>query len=266
MKNKVIGVALTAWLLLAGPLHAEVVHLVNGDIIHGELVSANNTTITLETKYGKLLIPKEDILRIGNVTTADAASEEEEEADEPEAAAGAPASVSLTISGRSFWYAFDSPADDPADTTVRLRVFLGTQHACTFDDQKPDTKDGSILYNSFTFSETDATLVEAAVGHECAVQRTEDGNVWLSITLPPDASTGERLVRMVYEINAGEPGAPRWEEAISRSFTVQVAPGRQSVVALQQNASALEYTGLFKKSMKNLELFQLSVLSSELKD
>jgi hypothetical protein len=45
-----------------------------------------------------------------------------------------------------------------------------------------------------------------------------------------------------------------------------VAPGKEAVAVLQQNADSLEYAGFFKKKMKNVELFQMSLLSMELKD
>jgi hypothetical protein len=70
---------------------------------------------------------------------------------------------------------------------------------------------------------------------------------------------------MVYEVNEGDPSLPRWRDVVSRSFSVEVAPGKAASVILEQNADALEYTGFFKKQMKNLDLFQLAVLSTELK-
>jgi hypothetical protein len=35
---------------------------------------------------------------------------------------------------------------------------------------------------------------------------------------------------------------------------------------LEQNADALEYSGIFKKKMKNVDLFEMSLLSTELRD
>jgi hypothetical protein len=71
---------------------------------------------------------------------------------------------------------------------------------------------------------------------------------------------------MLYEVNHGDRSFERWVDVVSRSFSVEVGAGREAVVRVRQDASALEYTGFFKKSMKNLELFQLNVLSTELKD
>lgn len=261
--------------LLTGLALAEVVYLNNGDIVHGELVAANNTQVTLKTAYGELEIPKKDIQRIdyqggdAPAPPAPPVPAAPPETDAKPRRSDVPADraqISLAITGRSFWYAFESPEDNPADTRIRLRLYIGSSRACTFIDEKPDTVDGSTLYNSFTFSPTDSRLVETQEGFQCSVQEAEDGQVRLIVQLPTDASSGRQLVRMLYEINRGDRSFPRWLDVISRSFSVEVAAGRETDVIIEQNASALDYSGIFKKSMKNLEQFQLNVLSAELRD
>ncbi len=255
--------------LLTGHALAEVVYLNNGDIIHGELVAANNTEVTLKTAYGELDIPKKEILRIdylGSEAPAPPAAAKEKTARPRTDIPGERAQVALNIIGQSFWYAFESPADAPADTRIRLRLYIGSARACTFVDEKPDTVDGATLYNSFTFSPTDSRLVETLEGYQCSVQKAEDGEIALIVRLPADVSSGRRLIRMLYEINQGNRSFPRWLDVISRSFSVEVAAGRETAVIIEQNSAALAYTGFFKKSMKNLEQFQLNVLSSELRD
>ena len=254
---------------LTGTALAEVVYLNNGDIIHGELVAANNTRVTLKTAYGELEIPKKEILRIDyqeNDAPAPPAAPKE---GTPRTRANVPgdrAQIALNIIGRSFWYAFESPEDDPADTRIRLRLYIGSARACTFIDEKPDTVDGATLYNSFTFSPTDSRLVETLEGFQCSVQKAEDGEVALIVQLPAEVSSARQLIRMLYEVNLGNRSFPRWFDVISRSFSVEVEAGRETAVIIEQNAAALDYSGFFKKSMKNLEQFQLNVLSSELRD
>ena len=255
--------------LLTGLALAEVVYLNNGDIVHGELVGANNTQVTLKTAYGELEIPKKDIQRIDYQGGEGPAPPAPPREDTRPTRAGVPADraqISLAITGRSFWYAFESPESNPADTRIRLRLYIGSSRACTFIDEKPDTVDGATLYNSFTFSPTDSRLVETAEGFQCSVQEAEDGQVGLIVQLPAEASSGRQLVRMLYEINRGDRSFPRWLDVISRSFSVEVEAGRETDVIIEQNATALDYSGVFKKSMKNLEQFQLNVLSSELRD
>jgi hypothetical protein len=262
---------------------AEIVYLTNGDVVHGTLVAANNDEVTLKTAFGQLLIPKKEIARIDYQTTESKPEpgakdpEKKPEKNKEKAAAPPPppppprppggrGSISLEIGGRSFWYAFDSPAEAPADTSIRFRLYVGDARACTFVDEKPDTVDGPTFYNSFTFSPTDARLLETLEGYECSVEKAEDGVVQLKVGLPPEASTGRQVLRMLYEVNEGDRSAPRWMEVVSRSFSIDVAPGREAVALLEQNADALEYTGFFKKKMKNLELFRLDVRKTGWKD
>ncbi len=255
--------------LLTGLALAEVVYLNNGDIIHGELVAANNTELTLKTAYGKLEIPKKDIQRIdyqGGEAPAPPAAPKEDTRPARANVPGDRAQITLNIIGRSFWYAFESPEDNPADTGIRLRLYIGSARACTFIDEKPDTVDGASLYNSFTFSPTDSRLVETLEGFQCSVEKAEDGEVGLVVQLPAEVSSGRQLVRMLYEVNQGDRSFPWWMDIISRSFSVEVEAGKETAVIIEQNSAALEYSGFFKKSMKNLEQFQLNVLSSELRD
>ena len=257
---------------------AEVVYLNNGDAIHGTLVAANNTQVTLKTPYGELVIPKKDIARIDY---DDSLAPSEPGGPGGASPSSGPAGVSdpavprttseratvtLQIRGRSFWYAFDSPPELSVDPSLRLRVYVGSNRACTFVDEKPDTVDGVTLYNSFTFSPTDSRLLESVEGYDCSVEKAQDGAVVLRLTLPRSASSGVQSVRLLYEVNEGDKSSPRWLDAVARSFSIQVAPGKEAVAVLEQNADALEYTGFFKKKMKNVELFQMSLLSTELKD
>lgn len=254
-------------LAIAALSPAEVVYLNNGDVLHGELVAANNTVITLETPYGKLVIPKKDIQRIDY----EAAGVRGTEASGNVRPSAAPVTherrvISLHLSGRSFWYAFESGSDNATDTRIRLRIYIDNAHACTFDDEMPDTVDGGTLYNEFTFSPTDALLIETLDGYQCSVLEAEEGDVSLRLDLPDSTSSDRQIVRMLYEVNDGDRSFERWEAVVSRSFSVEVGAGREAVVMVQQDASAMEYTGFFKKSMRNLELFQLTVLSTELRD
>jgi hypothetical protein len=257
--------------LAAASAAAEVVHLNNGDSIHGTLVAANNTQVTLKTAYGELVIPKKDIARIDyDESKAPPPPRKPGEASSP--APPAPrggsdrATLTLQIQGRSFWYAFDSPPGLSVDPSLRLRLYVGDTRACTFVDDKPDTVDGVTLYNSFTFSPTDSRLLESQEGYDCRVEKAEGGAVVIRVTLPSSASSGTPRVRLLYEVNEGDKSSPRWLDAVSRFFTIQVAPGKDAVAVLEQNADALEYTGIFKKKMKNVELFEMSLLSTELKD
>ncbi len=258
---------------------AEVIFLKNGDVLHGTLVGVDARRVTLKTEYGSLTIPKKDILRIeyegGEAPQGEAG--ELPAARETKAATSAswrgslpPSSsrpvVSLDIRGRSFWYAFESPPDNPVDLSIRLRLYLGETYVASLLDTKPDTVDNNSFYNSFTFSPTDSQILRTAEGFDCRVLEAEDGRVVLQLELPADHRGGQQLVRMLYQINEGSKSLPRWVDVISRTFSIQVESARESYVVIEQNAAGLEYSGFFRRSMKNLESFQLSVLSAELRD
>ncbi len=98
------------------------------------------------------------------------------------------------------------------------------------------------------------------------MEKAGDGDVLLKVGLPAGASTGRQVIRMLYEVNEGDRSSPRWVDVVSRSFSIEVAPGKEALAVLEQNADALEYTGFFKKKMKNLELFQLEVRKTGWKD
>jgi hypothetical protein len=216
------------------------------------------------------MIPKKDIARIDYEEPKDgSASSSARDVPAPTPAprtANVRGAITLDIRGRSFWYAFEAPPGYAVDPSLRLRIYVASERACTFIDDKPDTVDGVTLYNSFTFSPTDSRVVEPREGYDCNVEKSQDGAIVLRIGLPPSASTGVQSVRLLYEVNQGDKSSPQWIDAVARSFSIQVAPGKEAVAVLEQNADALEYSGIFKKKMKNVDLFEMSLLSTELKD
>ncbi len=287
MSRHPIGAWSSGWIaavglsLICAGAAAEIIHFKNGDVLHGTVVDANVRRITLETAYGKLTIPKNDVQRIEYEggepdKTPDKAADETPSTGESKPAEAKPkadlptvgasrSTVSLDIRGRAFWYAFESPPDSPADLSIRLRIFIAEDDAVSLLDSKPDTFDSNTYYNSFTFSPTDSQVVRTAEGYSCEVREAEDGHVVLTLALPENQRGGQLLVRMLYQINEGSRSIPRWIDAVSRSFSVQIEPGKDSYIVLEQDASGLDYTGFFRKTMKNIETFRLNVLSAEVR-
>jgi hypothetical protein len=280
MKFQILcGFTAVVFLLLCGLAAAEIIYLKNGDVVHGTVVGATTRQITLETPYGKLTIPKNDIQRIeyeGGTRSQPAASESASKAAQEPASKQAEPDItprepsrtllSLELRGRAFWYAFESPPDNPADLSIRLRLFLGDDEAAMLIDSKPDTYDGNTYYNSFTFSPTDSRVIRTGEGYECEVDKMDDDRIVIQLGLPENQKEERILVRMLYQINEGSRNLPRWNDAVSRTFSVQVEPGKESYVVLRQDSSGLDYSGMFRKSMKNLESFQLNVVSSDLRE
>ena len=273
IRTNTLTVAVALW-LASSTVTAEIVFLKNGDVLHGSLVGVDARRVTLKTPYGKLTIPKEDILRIdyeGGEPSEDKATGELKKAksggeSDLLPAKGSPPVVSLDIRGRSFWYAFESPPDNPVDLSIRLQLYLGEIEAAVLLDSKPDTVDNNSFYNSFTFSPTDSQIARTSEGFDCRVQEAEDGQVVLRLDLPETHRSGQHLVRMIYQINEGSRSLPRWVDVTSRSFSVQVEASKESYVVVEQNAAGLEYSGFFRRAMKNVESFEVRVLSAELRD
>lgn len=264
-------------LLVCSLAAAEIIHLKNGDVIHGTVVGATSRRVTLQTPYGKLIIPKSDILRIEYEGGGEAESAEKE----PVGKAAKPAAkakpdlqppklnrplISVEIRGLAFWYAFESPPDNPADLSIRMRLYLGDEEAAMLLDSTPDTYDGNTYYNSFTFSPSDSQVIRTGEGYRCEVIEAEDGRIVLKLELPEEQKEGQILVRMLYQVNEGSRNLPRWDDAVSRAFSVQIKPGHEAYVVVRQDSSGLDYSGLFRKTMKNVETFQLNVLSAELRE
>ncbi len=267
-------------LLLPASGIAEVIYLNSGDILHGSVIGATERAITLKTAYGNLVIPKTDIKQIDYQGAEPAAEKAPEKKPSPTAKPAPPKPVkraprpegrsviALDIRGDSFWYAFPGSDNEPADSRIRLRVFVGGEEAAMLLDGKYDTVDGNTKYNSFTFAPGDTKVVSTSEGYTCGVEETGEGSdkgVVLVLGLPESTTDQRVLVRMLYQVNEGSGEFPRWTNAVSRSFPVPLEPGRESFLVLLQDASGVEFSGVFRKKMKNLESFQVRVLSSEVR-
>ena len=270
-------------LWLASAALAEVIYLNNGDVLHGTVIGASEHALTLQTAYGNLVIPKTEIRRIDyqgaepplspEATTPATDQPKMEEAPSPVPAnrpMAGQASLTFDIRGDSFWYAFTGAADEPADARLRLRLFVAGEEVAVLLDAKHDTEDGATKYNSFTFAPEDTQVVSTAEGYSCQLREvvTDEGRegVVLMLGIPQASAEQRALFRMVYQVNEGSLEFPRWTNALTRSFPVPLEVGKETLVVLQQDASGIEFTGFFRKTMKNLESFQIRVLSSEVRN
>jgi hypothetical protein len=284
MRGKRMAAAwvVAAFLWLASAAFAEVIYLNNGDVLHGTVIGASERAVTLQTPYGNLVIPKTEIRRIDYEgaepqpspeatppppSPDDATSRTTATMDRPVAGQ---ASITLDVRGDSFWYAFTGSTDKPADARLRLRLFIAGEEAAVLADDKHDTEDGATKYNSFTFAPEDTQIVSTSEGYTCHVEEVMDDEGREGVLLllgVPQASADQRvLLRMVYQVNEGSLEFPRWTNALSRSFPVPLEGGKETLLVLQQDASGLEFTGFFRRTMKNLESFQIRVLSSEVRN
>jgi len=262
---------------------AEVIYLHNGDVLHGSVIGASEEAVTLETPYGNLVIPKVDIRRIDYQGADPSVTEPETAGPAPntedtsppasvsrDVPAGGGATIALDVRGDSFWYAFPGTVDQPADARIRLRLFVAGDEAAVLLDDKHDTVDGDTKYNSFTFAPEDTQVIATTEGYRCRVEKIAgpDGpdGILVLLDVPRAAAEQRVLLRMMYQVNEGSLEFPRWTNVLTRSFPVPLEPGRQTLLVLQQDATGLDFTGFFRKTMKNVESFQIRVLSSEVRN
>ena len=277
-RGRLLVLAALALVSFQASVFGEVIYLHNGDILHGTVIGASEGSITLQTAYGNLVIPKTEIRQIDYkgsepAPAPPASPPPEETPSPPEVGRVSPSDgqsvIAIDIQGDSFWYAFSGSPDEPADSRIRLRLFVAGEEVAVLQDAKYDTVDKDTRYNSFTFAPADTEVIETAEGYHCRVEGTSDGGkegVLLILGVPETSSEQRTLLRMLYQVNEGSEEFPRWTDAISRSFPVPLEAGRETRLVIQQDATGFDYIGFFRKTMKNLESFQIRVVSSEVRN
>lgn len=232
--------AALAGLLLAGPLCADVVVLVNGDRITGNVVGKVTRRLRLQTPYGLLVIPADKVDRIKH---SDGSEEVLNAAPAPAATPTpppAPATLLLIVSGASFWQAWD-PKAAPADPSLRLEVRLDDRIVATYTDVNLDPEDlPKAIVNSFVFS-PERLFVSAGQEIHVAPPSLAASEIRLKLGFPP-ALAGEHALHLAYQVNEAGSAAPRWRDVVQAAATVVLVPGRTSAARLLQDRGTMEYT------------------------
>jgi hypothetical protein len=242
-------------LLLAGPLAADVYHLRDGDRITGKTLYRGSRSISVQTPYGRLSIPRN---RIARIVHADG----REEVLNPLAAPAAPAapapvaSVVLVVTGSTFWYAWDRDKGAEVDPTLRLQVRLDEASVATYADGRPDPEEiRGALVNSFSFGPEDVK-VTAGEGAQVLAPEARPGRIVLKLELPTELA-GEKRLRLAYQVNEGTASSPAWRDLVESSLEVEIKPDATSFVQVRQDRGRMEFSGLLRKKMKNVETFRV---------
>lgn len=238
--------ALAALLHLPAAAGADVFVLLNGDRITGEVHKAGTRYIQVNTDFGRLRIPRARIERIlkSNGT--------EETLNAPEGV-----ELHLEIRGNVFWYAWGGDADE-VDPTLRYEVRLdGTVVAAYEDDRSDPGEIRGALVNAFSFLPDDV-VPRPAEGVELTPAEVEAGRILVRLALPGDWA-GERALRVAYQINHGTHGEPDFRDLARGTEYVTLAPAAPQVVRQDQHSGRMEYSGLFKKKMKNADTFRIDL-------
>lgn len=252
--SRFLGIGLLA-AVLAGAQAAppDIFTLKSGDRISGRTIVKGRRTLTVQTPWGRLVIPRSEVAR---VTWSDGLEEVfvPEAAPSPEPTPEPTLSLVVAISGRSFWQAWDPRRTPPPDPTLRLALWLDEEPLATFTDARSDPEDlPGALVNTFDFT-APAVSVSATAPAAAEPPEVRPGRITLRLRLPA-ARAGEHRLRLAYQLNDGTAEAPAWHDAVEASLSVQLKPEAPAVAELQQDPGRMEYS---RRRMRYVETFRLA--------
>jgi hypothetical protein len=255
--------AIVATLLLV-PLvsaRADVFVLLTGDRITGKPVLNGKRAITVQTPFGRLVIPR---ARIERIIRADGSEEVVNPRLVVAAATPAPAPARsvprprlvLVIQGQTFFQAWDGKSAAKVDPSLRLEVRLDEEPIASWVDAKTDPEIKGVLLNTFSFAPEDVAAF-AGRGVELAPPEVQPGRAVLKIGLAPQ--TTRRKLRLAYQINDADVEHPAWRDRAEGTTEVNLRPESPTIVQVRQNRGKMEFSGLLHRRMKNVETFQIDL-------
>jgi hypothetical protein len=245
---------LTVVVLVTLPAAADVYHLTDGDRITGKTISKAGNQYRVQTPFGRLTIPKAKVQRIvkddGSEEVINAPAAVPTPAPTPP-----PLRLVLIVTGASFWQAW--PAKEaPADPTLRLLVSLDEESVATYIDPQIDPDIPGAVVNAFSFEP--GISIDAAEGVTAQAPEARPGRISLRIDAPSERA-GERRIRVAYQINDATKEEPAWRDVSAASIHATLEPDTPNFVRLHQDRGRMEFSGLTKKRMKNVETFRIEM-------
>jgi hypothetical protein len=249
-----LALALATGLGAAEDPAQDVFYLKNGDRISGRTVLKGKKTFGLATRFGRLNLPRDSVVRIrwSNGKEELIAAPGSLPAQPP------PLTLVVAITGRSFWQAWD-PQNAPADPSLRLELTLDEEPLASYVDGSTDAEDlPGATVNSFHFAPSDV-VVRSPAGIRAEPPETRPGRITLRLRLPA-ALSGERRLRLAYQTNEGTPAAPAWRDLVESALSVTLKAQAPVVVGLAQDPGQMDYS---RKRMKAVETFRLEAHTLE---
>jgi len=245
-------------LLLSASVRADVYVLLTGDRITGKPVVEGKKTITVQTPFGRLVIPR---TRIEKIVRPDGTEEVVNPpmlvpAPSPTPAPAPRARLVLVIQGQTFFHGWDPKDLGSGDPSLRLEVRLDEEVVASWVDAKPDPELPGAVLNSFSFLSEDV-LAFAGQGVELAPPDVKPGRAVLKIGLPPESV--HRKLRLAYQINEADKEHPAWRDLAEGSADVELHADAPTIVQVRQDRGKMQFSGLTHKRMKNVETFRIDV-------
>jgi hypothetical protein len=240
---------------------ADVFVLLTGDRISGKPVLNGKRAITVQTPFGRLVIPRS---RIERIIRADGTEETVNQRAIVAAATPAPAAsrpvprprLVLVIQGQTFFQAWDGKTAAKVDPSLRLELRLDEEPIASWVDAKTDPEIKGVLLNTFSFAAEDVAAF-AGRGVELAAPEVQPGRAVLKIGLAPQ--TARRKLRLAYQVNDADAEHPAWRDRAEATTEVDLRPESPTIVQVRQNRGKMEFSGFLRRRMKNVETFQIDL-------
>ena len=252
--------------LLIVPLasaRADVFVLLTGDRISGKPVLNGKRAITVQTPFGRLVIPRS---RIERIIRADGTEETVNQrliaapAATPAPTASRPVPrprlVLVIQDGKVLGVLRIWKTAAKVDPSLRLELRLDEEPIASWVDAKTDPEIKGVLLNTFSFAAEDIAAF-AGRGVELAAPEVQPGRAVLKIGLATQRA--RRKLRLAYQVNDADAEHPAWRDRAEATTEVDLRPESPTIVQVRQNRGKMEFSGFLRRRMKNVETFQIDL-------
>lgn len=255
VRHRLLAAALGLALAGASPLPADVFVLADGDRITGKAVQKGKRTLTVQTAYGRLLIPRAKVAKILK----------DDGSEELVASSPAPPPRSrliFVVLGKTFWQAWDPREAAAIDPSLRLEIRLDEEVVATYLDAKLDPDDiPGALVNAFSFAPSEV-VAEAGTGGEVLSPEVRPGRIVLKVEVPV-GPPGPRKLRLAYQMNDGSAAEPQWRDLVEAGTSIELRTEGPTFLQVRQDRGRMEFSGFPRKRMRSLESFHLELSLEE---
>ncbi len=242
-------------LTIAALSHADVFVLVGGDRITAKPVLKGKKTFTVQTPYGRLVIPRSKVEKIVH-------DDGSEELLNPSEVQPARVRLILVVLGKTFWQAWDPKEAVGVDPTLRLEVRLDEEVVATYVDSKQDPQDiPGALVNAFSFAPSEVAI-DAGTGAEVQAPEVRPGRIVLKVDIPANLA-GTRKIRLAYQVNDGTPVETSWRDVVEATSSVEIRSDGPTFLQVRQDRGRMEFSGFPRRRMKNVESFRVELATQE---